>query len=98
MTEDGTISRYLYGIEYKEKDLKFGLIEASEGKIGNTLDRIILYCYHYDPDSKGYVLFAGNVMRLGGAVTLIIMVILIGMLLYRERHKKMHKPTSPVTS
>ena len=76
------------GVEYKVNDLKFGLLEASEGKIGNTLDRIILYCYHYDPDSKGYVVFAGNVMRLGGAITLILLGGLVGILFYRERQKK----------
>ncbi len=88
LSPDGKISRYLYGVEYKSNDLTFGLLEASEGKIGNTIDRIILYCYHYDPDSKGYVVFAGNVMRLGGAITLILLVGMIGLLFYRERRKK----------
>jgi protein SCO1/2 len=45
--EDGKISRYLYGIEFKPNDLKLALLEASQGKIGNTIDRLILYCYHY---------------------------------------------------
>ena len=97
LTEDGTISRYLYGVEFKTKDLKFSLLEASEGKIGNTLDRIILYCYHYDPDSKGYVVFAGNVMRLGGAVTLIVLSVFIGLLFYRDRQKKARRLSTPVT-
>ncbi|KAA3631314.1 MAG: SCO family protein [Calditrichaeota bacterium] len=88
LTENGTISRYLYGVEFKTNDLKFSLLEASEGKIGNTIDRIILYCYHYDPDSKGYVVFAGNVMRLGGAITLIVLSVFVGLLFYRERRKK----------
>lgn len=73
LTDQGIISRYLYGIEYKEQDLRFALMEASEGNIGNTLDRILLFCYHYDPDAKGYVIFAGNVMRLGGVITLLIL-------------------------
>ncbi len=70
LTEEGRISRYLYGIEFNPRDLKLGLLEASMGNIGSTIDRLILYCFHYDPDSKGYVLFATNVMKLGGAVTL----------------------------
>ncbi len=73
LTDKGIISRYLYGIEYKEQDLRFALMEASEGNIGTTLDRILLFCYHYDPDAKGYVIFAGNVMRIGGVITLLLL-------------------------
>lgn len=88
VSEDGKITRYLYGIEFKINDLKLALMETSEGKIGNTLDKLILYCYHYDPDSQGYVVFAGNVMRLGGALTLFILTLFIGILFYRERKRK----------
>lgn len=72
LTDKGVISRYLYGIEYKEADLRLALLEASKGEIGSTLDRIVLYCYHYDPDAGGYVLFAGNLMRIGGVITVLI--------------------------
>lgn len=88
LSPSGKITRYLYGVEYDVKNLKLGLLEASEGKIGNTLDRIILYCYHYDPDAKGYVVFAGNVMKLGGAITLTLLAGFVGLLFYRERRKK----------
>ncbi len=73
LTDEGIISRYLYGIEYKESDLRLSLLEASKGEIGTTLDKIILYCFHYDPDAGAYVLFAGNLMRIGGVVTLLIL-------------------------
>ena len=73
LTGEGVISRYLYGIEYKESDLRLALLEASTGEIGTTLDRIILYCYHYDPDAGGYVLFAGNLMRIGGVISVLIL-------------------------
>jgi protein SCO1/2 len=73
LTSQGVISRYLYGIVYKENDLRLSLLEASKGEIGTTIDKIILYCYHYDPDAGGYVLFAGNLMRLGGVITLLIL-------------------------
>jgi len=73
LTGEGVISRYLYGIEYKESDLRLALLEASKGEIGTTLDRIVLYCYHYDPDAGGYVLFAGNLMRIGGVITVLIL-------------------------
>jgi protein SCO1/2 len=88
LTPDGTISRYLYGVGYKKQDLRLGLLEASQGKIGNTVDRIILYCYHYDPNSQGYVLFANNLMKLGGLVTVAIIAIFMASLWARERRKK----------
>ncbi|MBD3299203.1 MAG: SCO family protein [candidate division Zixibacteria bacterium] len=90
LTEAGVISRYLYGIEYAPRDLKLSLLEASEGKIGSTVDRIILYCFHYDPDAGGYVLFASNVMRLGGLVTLILLAVFLGTYWVRERVKSHH--------
>ncbi|MCP4632331.1 MAG: SCO family protein [candidate division Zixibacteria bacterium] len=88
LSPEGKISRYIYGIEYSERSLRMAIMEASEGKVGNTLDRIILYCYHYDPDAGSYVLFAGNVMRIGGFITLILLAgVLIPMWL-KERRKK----------
>lgn len=88
LTEEGNISRYLYGIEYKPNDLRLGLLEASEGKVGSTLDKLILYCYHFDPDAGSYTLFAANVMRLGGLATLILLTLAIGALWFRERRRK----------
>ena len=77
LSSEGKISRYLYGIEYLVKDLKLGILEASEGKIGSTLDKIILYCYHYDPYKNTYTIFATNVMRLGGIFTIIFLCIML---------------------
>jgi len=88
LTEEGKISRYLYGIKYESKDFRMAILEASQGKVGNTIDRIILYCYHYDPDAGGYVIFAGNVMRLGGTSTLAILAVFLGILWYREKRRK----------
>jgi protein SCO1/2 len=88
LTDDGMISRYLYGIQFPARDLKLALMEAGEGEIGDTFDRIMLYCYHYDPQAGGYVMFAGNVMRLGGALTLLLLGLLIGGLIWRERRKR----------
>ena len=85
VTEEGKISRYLYGLEFKSRDLKLALLEASQGKIGTTIDRLILYCFHYDPSAKGYVVFAGNLMKLGGVATLIILTVFLSILWTRER-------------
>lgn len=85
LTEDGQIARYLYGIEFPTRDLKFGLLEASQGKIGSTVDRLLLFCYHYDPASKGYVLFAQNVMKIGGGMTVLAVAALLVAMFNRER-------------
>jgi protein SCO1/2 len=63
---DGRIMRYLYGLEYQPKTLHLALVESSEGRIGSTLDKLILYCFHYDATEGRYAPVARNVMQLGG--------------------------------
>lgn len=92
LTDEGKISRYLYGVQFLAKDLKLALLEASEGKIGSTLERILLYCYRYDPDSKSYAMVAVNVMKLGGLVTVLGLGIFLGVMWFRER-KRRHVPS-----
>jgi protein SCO1/2 len=77
LSPEGKISRYLYGVQFLEKDLKLSLLEAGEGKIGSTLDKIILSCYTYNPYKNTYTLFATNVMRFGGILTIIFLGIAI---------------------
>lgn len=79
LAEDGMISRYLYGLDYPARDFRLALLEASEGKIGSTLDKLLLFCYHYDPNANSYTLFAGNVMKIGGALTMLV----LGIFLFR---------------
>lgn len=86
--EDGKISRYLYGIQFKERDMRLALVEASEGKVGNTIDRLLLYCYHYDPQAKSYVVFATNVMKIGGLFTMLVLGAFVTILWRRESHRK----------
>lgn len=86
LSPDGRISRYLYGIEYSPRDLKLALLEASEGKTGSTLDKLILYCFHYDPQAKGYVLFAGNVMKIGGGLSVAALGLFLGFWWRRDRN------------
>jgi protein SCO1/2 len=88
LSPDGKISRYLYGIQYNERDVRFALLEASEGKIGNTIDKLILYCYHYDPDAKGYVVLATSIMKLGGGLVVVGLAVFLGLLWRRERHTR----------
>lgn len=95
LSPDGSISRYLYGIQFEERDLRLALVEASQGKIGSTVDRIILYCFRYDPDAGGYVVFAANVMKLGGLFTL---TLLGGLLLLLWRREQKRKTVRPITT
>ena len=70
-TPDGKLARYLYGIDYAPKDLKFGLMESAESRVGNPAEQLLLYCYHYDPSTGKYGLAILNVIRLGAIATLI---------------------------
>ncbi len=87
LSDEGVISRYLYGIEFKQRDLRLGLLEASQGKIGNTVDRLLLFCYHYDPLTQGYTLFATNLMRAGGVLTVILLAVFLTVMWKREKRK-----------
>jgi len=70
-TPAGKLSRYFFGIDYSPRDVKFALIESSNEKIGTLAERLLLYCYHYDPAAGNYGLMAMRAVRLGGAVTLV---------------------------
>lgn len=79
LTPEGKISRYLYGVRFRATDVKFALAEASENRITMTVQKLLLFCYHYDPQANAYVLFATNFMRVGGVLTILI----IGLFLWR---------------
>ncbi len=98
LTDHGVISRYLYGIEFRERDFRLALLEASEGKIGSTIDRVLLYCFHYDPDAGGYVIFAANVMKLGGLLTLILLTVFLGLFWVREMRRRRRTALQGVNS
>jgi len=85
LTPEGKISRYLYGIQYAARDLRLGLVEASEGKIGTPVDQILLFCYHYDAATGKYSLLISRVLKAAGVFT--ILVIGFGIfLLARSEH------------
>ena len=71
VTPEGKLSRYFYGIDYAPRDLKFGLMESAEGKIGNPVEQLYLYCYHYDPSTGKYGLTILSVMRLAALATIL---------------------------
>lgn len=73
VTPQGVLSRTLYGITFAKRDLNLGLVEASEGRLGTTIDKLTLFCFHYDPLKKSYVMVARRVMSLGGLLTMLIL-------------------------
>lgn len=73
LTPEGKISRYLYGIEFKPRDFKLALLEASDRKFVSTTEKVVMYCFAYDPHSRGYALVAVNIMKLGGLITVIVL-------------------------
>ncbi len=85
LTPKGVLSRYFYGIEFSARDIRFGLIEASEERIGSRIDDVLLFCYHYDPATGTYGAAMLNLVRLGGIATVAALVVFITMSLRRER-------------
>lgn len=94
LSPDGTLSRYLYGVEYSPRDLRLALVEASAGKVGTTLDRVLLRCYRYDPATRRYALFISTYLRMGGVVILLV----AGGLLYRMWRRELRANTEGGTS
>ncbi len=100
LTPTGRIARYLYGAGFDGRDLRLGLLEASEGRSISTVERFILFCYHYDPNGRRYVLFARRVMQIGGGLTVIALGGLLATLWLRDRRRASraaaHTPTQPL--
>jgi len=94
LSPEGHVARYLYGISYDPGDIRLGLLEASEGRSVTTTERILLYCYHYDPQGKRYSLVAMNVMRLGGGVTLVLLGSFLTVMWARERRRRRERAQS----
>jgi protein SCO1/2 len=86
VTPQGKLAQYYYGVEYSPKDLRLGLIEASRNKIGNLVDQIQLYCFHYDPKSGRYGAAITSILRLGGAATVLLLGGLLIVMYRREPH------------
>jgi protein SCO1/2 len=73
LTPEGKIAQYYYGVEFAPKDLRLGLIQASENKIGTVVDQVLLYCYHYNPDTGKYGAIISRVLQLAAGATVLIL-------------------------
>jgi protein SCO1/2 len=87
-TPSGKIDRYLYGLDYPEKTLHLSLVESSEGKIGTTVDQLILFCFHYDANEGRYAPVARNIMRAGGGATVFLLAGFLTVLSKRGKTRK----------
>ena len=85
-TPAGRLSRVFYGIDYKGRDLRLGLVEASQGKLGSAWDQVLLFCYHYEP--RGYTLAVLKLMRVGAGLTVLIMALWLGRMWRRDRRRR----------
>ena len=88
LTPEGKLSKYFYGIEYSPKDMRLALVEASENKIGNPVDQILLFCYHFDPHAAKYTVYAMGLLRLAGAATVLTLGGFVLIMLRRESRQK----------
>lgn len=70
LTPEGKVSRYFYGIEYSPKDMRLGITEASSGRVGSLADKVLLYCFHYDPSAGKYTMSVLRLIQAGGFLTL----------------------------
>jgi protein SCO1/2 len=84
LTPEGKVARYMYGVDFPPRDLRLALVEAAEGRVGTSFDRLLLTCYRYDNDSRGYRPYVVGFIRLGGASVLGGLAIMLGVLWRRE--------------
>jgi protein SCO1/2 len=88
----GRVARYLYGIEYHPRTLTLSVVEVSEGKVGGSMDKLLLYCFHYDETEGRYAPVAMNIMRLGGGLTALTLGGVLAILWMRESRKNKPLP------
>ena len=90
LTPDRHVAEYFYGVEFSPRDLRLGLVQASQGKIGNLTDFVLLYCYHYDPRVGKYGAVIGNVLKIGGIATTLILGTFV-FVMYRADRSAAHR-------
>jgi protein SCO1/2 len=88
LSPQGKITRYLYGVEFPASDLRLALLEASEGRVGTVLDRVIMTCYRYDPATRRYGPYVLGFLRIGAVLILAGRALAVTVLVRRQRARK----------
>lgn len=88
LTPDGRLARYLFGLEYGPRDLRFALVEASAGGIGRAVDALLLYCYHYDPMTGRYGFVVMRALRLVSGATVLVLATFVAVMVRRDRRRR----------
>lgn len=96
LTPDRHIAEYFYGVDFSPRDLRLGLVQAGQGKIGNLTDSVLLYCYHYDPRTGKYGAIVSNVLKLGGLATMLILGTFM-FVMFRADRSAAHRAVGRVT-
>lgn len=84
LTPEGKISRYFPGVDYNPRDMRFALVEASEGKIGNIVDKVFLLCYQYDPETGKYNVVVQKSLKVAGLATVGLMILFMGVMFRQD--------------
>ncbi|MGE4130937.1 MAG: SCO family protein [Bdellovibrionales bacterium] len=87
ITPDAKISRYLHGIQPELKTLKLSLLEASNGKIGNLVEQVLMFCFQFNPQKNKYTLYAWNIMRIGAGVMAVLLALILLPVWWREQRR-----------
>ncbi|QDU41176.1 hypothetical protein Mal4_55410 [Maioricimonas rarisocia] len=94
-TPDGRLSRYIYGVRFDPQTVRLSLVEAADGKIGTTLDQVLLYCFHYDSTAGSYAATAVSIMKVGGGATVFALLVGLAPWWIRRRRSTSEDPSSP---
>ncbi|GBC95472.1 hypothetical protein HRbin16_01261 [bacterium HR16] len=88
LTPNGKVSRYFYGIEYSPRDLRMGIIDASQGRVGSPVEKIILFCYQYDPTTGKYSLAIIRIVQIASVLTVLVLGSFMATQIYREKRAR----------
>ncbi len=88
LTPGGKVARYFYGIEYSPRDLRMGIMDASQGKVGSPVEKVILFCFQYDPSTGKYSLAIIRIIQLASVLTVLVLGGFISTQMYREKRRQ----------
>ena len=88
LSSEGKISRYLYGVQFDPKTLRLSLAEAAKGNVQRVMDRVLLFCYRFDPNQNRYTLYAYNIMRAGAGLMVILLLVFLAPFWFKQKRQQ----------